>query len=298
MIDYLLFLIYKVFKFIVLLLPKFLIKFFLDGLTSFIYLVNKEHKRYAKKNLDLVYANTISESRKQEIIKNSYRNLIYSLYDFIESPTLNLEQLEKKVTVENEHILVDAINSNKKIILVSAHYGNWEYVTSYVSLKYKAVTVVGRKMNNKYFNEDMEKGRNKHNAEMLYKSNSAKGLMKALRKDRMIGLVTDQHIDPKKGVIVDFLGQKAPHVDSSARLAIKFDAVIIPLFVVMNGFRDYTIKIHDPIEHKDYEGENQIQNMIQKEADIMSKQILDKPDLWFWQHRKFKEFHKEMYERS
>ena len=298
MVDYLLFIIYKIFKFIVLLLPKFLVKIFLNMLSSVIYFVNKEHKFYAKQNLDFVYGDKISESRKQEIIKNSYKNLIYNLYDFIESQTLDLDELEKKVTVENEHVLVDAIQNNKKIILVSAHYGNWEYVTSYVSLKYKAVTVVGRKMNNKYFNEDMEKGRGRHNSEMLYKANSAKGLMKALRNDKMIGLVTDQHIDPKKGAIIDFLGHKAPHVDSSARLAIKFDAVIIPLFVEMNGFRDYTIKICDPINHKDYEGENQIQNMIQEEANVMSKQILEKPDLWFWQHRRFKEFNKDIYDRS
>ncbi len=296
MIDYLLFAIYKVFKFVVLLLPKFLVKLFLDTLSSFIYLVNKEHKKYAKLNLDLVYADTITEKRKQEIIKNSYKNLVYNLYEFIENPSLNLEQLEQKITVENEQVILNAIKDDRKVILVSAHYGNWEYITSYISLKYKPTTMVGRDMNNKYFNEDMENNRNKHNSEMLSKAKSAKGLIKALKNGRMIGLATDQHIDPKKGVIIDFLGQKASQVDSSARLAIKFDAVIIPVFFVLNDFRNYTIKFHDKIEAKEFEGENQIQNIIQKEADAMSKQILDKPDLWFWQHRRYKEFHKKMYE--
>ncbi|MEA3353644.1 MAG: lipid A biosynthesis lauroyl acyltransferase [Campylobacterota bacterium] len=294
--DYILFLIYKVFKFTVLMLPAGLMKFFLKGLSHLVYTFNKEHKKYAKANLDLVYGSTITEERKYEIIQNSYKNLFYNLYEFIENPTLNLEELEKKITVENENIILDAIKNNRKIILVSAHYGNWEYITSYVSLKYKPTTMVGRPMNNKYFNEDMERNRNKHNAQMLPKSGSAKGLMRALKDGRIIGLATDQHINPKKGVEVSFLGHRAIQVDSTARLAVKFNAVIIPVFVIQNDFRDYTIKFYDAIEPCDFQGEEQIKNITQKEADIMSSQILDKPDLWFWQHRRYKQFHRGIYE--
>ena len=199
--------------------------------------------------------------------------------------------------MENENVILDAIKDNRKIILVSAHYGNWEYITSYISLKYKPTTMVGRVMNNKYFNKDMENNRNRHNSQMLLKKGSAKGLMKALKNDRIIGLATDQHIGLDKGVTIKFLNHKAVQVDSSARLASKFDAVIIPVFFIMNGFRNYTIKFYDKIEPKEYVGENQILDITQKEADTMSEQILEKPELWFWQHRRFKEYHKEIYEQ-
>jgi KDO2-lipid IV(A) lauroyltransferase len=297
LLDYLVYLLYKSFKFIVLLLPKFFIKIFLNAFAHFTYLVNKEHKRYAKINLDLVYEDSITEEEKQEIIKGSYKNLIYNLYEFIENPTLNLEELEKKITLENEEVLTNAIKNDRKIILVSAHYGNWEYITSYISLKYKPTTMVGRPMNNKYFNEEMEENRNKHNSKMLPKAGSAKGLMRALKDGRIIGLATDQYIALHKGVVVDFLGHKATQVDSTARLATKFDAVIIPVFFVQNDFRDYTIKFYPAIEPKEYEGENQLQRITQKEADIMSVQIKLKPDNWFWQHRRYKEFHRDMYNK-
>jgi len=294
-IDYIVFTIFRIFKFLVLLLPKFIMKLFLDGLSYLIYLFNKEHKAYAQANLDLVYKDTLSQKEKSSIIRNSYRNLMYNLYEFIENPTLNLEELEKKIHVENEEYILDAIANDRKIILVSAHYGNWEYITSYISLKYKPTTMVGRAMNNEYFNEDMKNNRNKHNSEMLLKAGSAKGLMKALKSGRIIGLATDQHIDPNKGVIVDFLGHRASQVDSTARLAVKFNAIIIPVFFIQNDFRNYTVKFDTPIEPSDFEGENQLLAITQKEADAMSKQILKKPELWFWQHRRFKEYHKDIY---
>ncbi|MGB5866758.1 MAG: lipid A biosynthesis acyltransferase, partial [Arcobacteraceae bacterium] len=136
MVDYILFLMYKIFKFIVLLLPKFFVKFFLDGLSFVIYFINKEHRRYAKTNLDFVYKDTISDERKTEIIKNCYKNLVYNLYEFIENQTLDLSGFEAKITVENEHYILDALKNKRKIILITAHYGNWEYGSSYIPLKY------------------------------------------------------------------------------------------------------------------------------------------------------------------
>lgn len=278
-------------------MPHQLAKKVLDGLSYFVYLLNVEHKRYAMANLDLVYEDTISYDEKKRIIRESYRNIFYNIYEFIENPTLSLEELEKKISLEGEEFILQAIKHDRKIILVSAHYGNWEYITSYISLKYKPTTMVGRHMNNHYLNEELEANRNKHNSQMLLKANSAKGLMRALKEGRIIGLATDQHIDPKKGVIIDFLGQKASQVDSSARLALKFDAVIIPVFFIQNSFRNYIIKFYQPIDVRDYQlKEDKEQLITQKEADAMSCQILLKPENWFWQHRRFKEFHKNIYE--
>ena len=278
-------------------MPHQLAKKVLDGLSYIIYLLNIEHKRYAMANLDLVYEDTISYDEKERIIRESYRNIFYNIYEFIENPTLSLEELEKKISLEGEEFILQAIKDDRKIILVSAHYGNWEYITSYISLKYKPTTMVGRHMNNHYLNEELEANRNKHNSQMLLKANSAKGLMRALKEGRIIGLATDQHIDPKKGVIIDFLGQKASQVDSSARLALKFDAVIIPVFFIQNSFRNYIIKFYQPIDARDYQlKEDKEQLITQKEADAMSCQILLKPENWFWQHRRFKEFHKNIYE--
>ena len=48
-------------------MPKFLVKIFLDGLAYFIYLIDIEHKRYAKANLDLIYKDTINEHKKLNI---------------------------------------------------------------------------------------------------------------------------------------------------------------------------------------------------------------------------------------
>ena len=85
--------------------------------------------------------------------------------------------------------------------------------------------------------------------------------------------------------------------DSTSRIALKFDAVIIPIFTLCNDFRDWTIKVCEPIDVKTYEfkSEDKIKELTQIQNDILSKQILEKPDFWLWQHKRFKNSNKEIY---
>ncbi len=296
MIDYLLFILFKVFKFIVLLLPKYLAKIFLDALSSFIYIINVEHKRYAKANLDFVYGNSISEDRKKDIIKKSYQNLVYNLYEFVENQTLDLEDFEKKITVENENVILEALRNKRKIILITAHYGNWEYGNTFFPLKYAPTTMVGRPMNNKYLNKELNDTRTKNNTQMLTKREAGRGLVKAIKNGRVLGFVIDQHNGD--GIDVEFLGHKVMQADSPSRLAIKFDALIIPLFFTMDSFGKYTAKFYKAIEPRDFTGKNNILELTQLQSNIIEQHILNNPEQWFWQHKRFKEYNKKIYTKS
>lgn len=294
MLDFFLYLIYKLFKFIVLILPKKAVKVFLDCIVFLVFKLNKKHYKVAKANLDFVYDNSISEVRKQEIIKNSYKNLVYNMYEFIENQTLSLEEFEKKISIKNEQYILNAIENGRKIILITAHYGNWELGGSFIPLKYGPTTVVGRLLNNKLLNDELIKSRSQMNGEMLPTNEAGKGLIKALKNNRILGLVIDQH--NREGIDVQFLGHNVKLIDSTSRLATKFNAIILPVFFVMDDFRKYTVIFHNPIEPKEFEGENQIQRLTEKQAEIMEKQIKEIPDQWFWQHKRFKYYHKEIYE--
>lgn len=294
MTDFFLFCCFKIFEFKVRFFPKFMMKSGLIILARFIYFIDKKHKKIANVNLDLAYENSKTLEEKNEIIKLSYQNLVFNLYEFIENQHLNLEQLEEKIKVENEHIILDAIKSKRKIILISAHYGNWEIIGTFNSLKYKPMTNVGRPMNNEYLNSDLRKSRNANGAEMLDKNEAAKGLIKALKSDRMVGLVVDQNTASNMGILINFFGKRASQTEAPAKLALRFDALIIPIFVIQNDFRDYTMKYCQPIDTTKLE-DNSIEAITQLQADIIEEQIRDKPEDWLWQHKRWKNQYEELY---
>ena len=295
--DYFRLFLYNIFIFLFLITPKFVMEKFLKFLIFWAYKVDKKHLKIARANLDLVYKDTISQKRKEEIIYNSYRSLVFNMYELIENQRISKDELLKKANILNKEIIEKAFEDNRKIIYITAHYGGWEITLPYIALMFGEIAVVNRRMNNPHIQKKYEIARSKNKITMLEKESAAKGMLKAFKDNKSIAVVIDQHIG--SGIEIEFLGQKDKATDSTSRLALKFDAIIIPIFTVNNGFRDWTIKVCEPIDVKTFEfkTDDKIRELTQLQNDIVSKQIFEKPDYWLWQHKRFKEFHNDIYKK-
>lgn len=296
--DYFRLFLYNIFMFLFRVTPNFIMKNILKFMAFFAYKFNKKHLKIARINLDLVYKNSISEERKEEIIYNSYKSLVFNMYELIENENIEKDKLLKKADILNKEIIEKAFEENRKIIYITAHYGGWEITLPYIAQMFGEIAVVNRKMNNPHIQEKYARARSKNKITMLEKESAAKGMIKAFKDNKSIAVVIDQHIG--SGIEVDFLGIKDKATDSTSRMALKFDAIIIPIFTVNNDFRDWTIKVCDPIDVRNFEfkTDDKIKELTQAQNDIVSKQILEKPDFWLWQHKRFKEFHNDLYKRK
>ena len=295
--DYFRLFLYNTFIFLFLITPKFIMEKFLRFLAFLAYKLNKKHLKVARANLDLVYKDSISKDRKEEIIYNSYKSLVFNMYEFIENQTISKEELLSKANILNKEIIEKAFQDNRKIIYMTAHYGGWEITLPYIALMFGDIAVVNRRMDNPHIQKKYEIARSKNRITMLEKETAAKGMLKAFKENKSVAIVIDQHIG--SGIEVEFLAQKAYATDSTSRLALKFDAIIIPIFTVNNGFRDWTIKVCEPIDVKtfDFKTDDKVKELTQIQNDIVSKQIFEQPDYWLWQHKRFKKFHKNIYKK-
>ncbi len=296
--DYLVFLIYKFLVFLFRVTPNFLLKYILIFLSKMVYMLNKKHRKIVDVNLDIAFNKQLTTSEKENISYLSYRSLMFNMFEFVENQYLSKEGILSKAKITNEKAILEAIKNKRKIIFMTAHYGGWEIALPYMALKYGTIAVVNRKMNNDYMQEMYAQARDNNNIIMLEKSVAAKGMLKAFKQDQFVAVVIDQHISI--GVEIDFFDQKVMATDSTSRMALKFDAVIIPVFAVMNDFRDYTIKIGEVIDTKqvEFKTDDKIQELTQIQNSLVEKQIKEKPELWFWQHKRFKHKHDELYKRA
>lgn len=276
-------------------LPRFLKKPILNFMAFLIYLFSKKHNRIARVNLNLAFGNSKSDDEKEAIIKSSYRNMLYNAYEFMIIQRQSIDDMLKKVIVENEEIILSLIKEKKKVIIVSGHYGCWEFMLPFFASHYNALSIISRPLNNKYINAVFLKAREKHNLAMCTKKGAALCMVKALRKGRIVALTIDQSIKPKLSIDVEFFGHKATQVDSPVRLASKVDAVILPLMGIREDFEKYRLVFKTPIEVPKNIDSNETQKISQKISDILEKQIKEKPDDWFWQHRRWKVYYPEIY---
>jgi KDO2-lipid IV(A) lauroyltransferase len=98
----------------------------------------------------------------------------------------------------------------------------------------------------------------------------------------------DQNVDWYDGVFVDFFGHRACTNKGLARLALKTEAPVLPVFIVREGSL-YRAEIGPEVpliktgdKTKDVEANTQQYN------DVIEAFVRRYPDQWFWVHQRWK----------
>jgi len=287
---------FNFFRFLIRVLPDSVMDAIIKGLAWLVYMFDRRHRKIAEVNLDLAYGDALSKEEKEKIIKNVYQNMLYALMDFVKNQGISREALLQKVTFKNEAVLEKARSEGKKVILVTAHYGNWELVALAIAAKFGKMTIIGRSLDAPLMNEILKQNREQFDIELVDKQGAMKAMIQALKADRMLGLLVDQNTAGSEGLLIDFFGKPARHTPSAAILARRFDAVIIPVFITSDDYRHFTLTFYDPIEtSRSDDKDADILNSVQKQATITEQVIRQKPQEWFWLHQRWKNQFEERY---
>ena len=293
---------YKLFLVVVFILrklPKSLRRAFFRFIAYIAYLSAGKTNRIIKSNLDFVFDNSLDEDEIKKIQKYSYFNMLLWVQTLIENLDISDEELKKTVTIENEHYITDLKKDGKPIILISAHYGNIEMLSTYINKFVTPLHQVARQSNFKEVDEFIVNAREACGSTIIFRDGALKKLVKALIKKEVISLIIDQNINSKEGEEVLFLGKKANQTASSASLARKFDAYIVPLAIFNKDDYKYHIKIYEPIKPIKTDNEKEdIKVISQLEANAISDIILEDKKQWFWPHKRFKSHYREIYEKN
>ena len=297
MVDYLYLGLYKTFEFLLKVLPRTATIKFMRGLAWFAYTVSKKHQKIMHNNLDLAFDNKFSEEEKKQMGIDAFMNLIDTTFGIIYRDKMKKEEVLKNVTFENEEIINTYQKDNKQFILVTGHYGNWELLSQSIAIKFDLTLVgVGRELNSKVMDKVLIKNRERFNVEMIYKKGAMKGCIRAIGQQKTVGILTDQHLPLSQSINVDFFDHKVTHTPLASILSRKFNIDLIPAYISTDDYLNYKVTIYPPIKSlKTDNKEEDLENMTKAQAKTLEKVIKKKPEQWFWQHKRWKEFYKEMY---
>ncbi len=290
---------FNIFRWFVLHTPDWIMRPIIHFLAWLIYLFDRRHAAYAKANLDLAFGDTMPEEEKKRILRQTYKNMLFNLADFVKNQGIDRESLLKKVRFEGEEHLQEAKAMGKPIIFIAAHYGNWELTSLAAAARLdNGVSIVGRPLESKVMDEILKKNREQFNIRIISKYGALRPLMQAIKEGRNIGLLVDQSVKPHEGIDIEFFGHKATHVPTAAILARKFDLPILPIFITTKDHRHYTLTFHPIINTpKTEDMDADIRQSVEAQAKVTEEVIRKKPDEWFWQHRRWKIYYPEIYKR-
>ncbi|MBP7783915.1 MAG: hypothetical protein KA040_02360 [Aliarcobacter sp.] len=294
--------VYKLFLLVVFILrnlPKSFLRAFFRFIAFLGYLFAKNTNRIIETNLNFVFENSLSKDEIQKIQKYSYFNMILWVQSLIENLDVTDEELKKTVKIENAHIIDNLKKEGKPLIFISAHYGNMEMLGHYINRFHISVYQVARESNFEEIDEFIIKAREASGSKIIFKSGALKKLVKVMLKKEAVSLLIDQNINSRDGEEVIFLGKKAYQTSTTASLARKFDAFIIPIAIFNKENYTYKIKVYEPIIPIKTDNEkDDIKQISQLEANAISAIIYEDKKQWFWPHKRFKSHYREIYEKN
>lgn len=288
-------------KFIVMILPDFLAKAMFKGVAIAYFKLNKKRYHTVMTNLNLAFGNSLNSDEKEKIAKECYIKFAnYLGLNFIKNQNTTKEKLLSRIKFKNEKILQDALKSGRGVIVATAHYGEWESFSLAVAAKYGGVCVVGRRLDSSIMNAILSKNRKQFGIDIIEKSGAAKGILRALKLNKIVGILVDQNTARSEGLEVSFFGKRVLHTPAASILAYKSGALIVTAYIKSCDDGLSEICFYDTIDlaklSKEFDKDSAILKATQLQALSCQRAIESAPSEYFWFHKRFKYFYEKEYE--
>lgn len=280
------------------LLPKRLRKSFFSTLALLSFYFSSRYRSVSDQNLDFAFDGKLSKAEKDDITKYAFKNLAYNFLHSMELRHMSKEELQSKITIQNIEAVERVHAQGRAVIYVTTHYSSWELGGASIGAFIEPLIAVYKKMKNRDYEKWLLEARDRFGNISMEKSGVVKPLVRNIKKGMACGLLIDTNINPKEGLMVDFMGKSIRQTSTPAYLARKFNAAIIPVTMRTDDDENYTLILFDeiPVEKTEDEAAD-IQNATQLQADWLTSLITKEPKFWFWLHRRWKGDHPEIYKK-
>jgi len=292
MLDYLYLGLYKFFGIILKILPRTLMIKLMKGISWFAYTISKKHQKIIHTNLDIAFDKKLSNKEKKAYGISAFMNLLDTTFGIIQRDGMKKNEVIENVTFEGEAIVKKYQDAGRKIIFITGHQGNWELLSQSIAIKFDLTLVgVGRELDSKLMDTILKENRERFNVEMVYKKGAMKGCIRALGQNKAVGILIDQALPKEQSVNVKLFKEDATHTPIASILSRKFGIDLIPAFISTDDYKNYHVKIYEPIESiKTENQEEDLATLTQAQAHVIESVIKENPREWFWMHKRWKGF--------
>jgi KDO2-lipid IV(A) lauroyltransferase len=228
----------------------------------------------------------INELKK--IGRKAYRNIGRSLVEYSLFPSLNKERISRMVEFEGTENFDEALRGGRGAIVVAGHFGSWELMGAATCQKGYPVDFLVGEQHNILVDNLMNDYRKTMGIGIIKMGAAAKGVIKALKNNRFVAMLSDQDAG-NDGTVVDFFNRPASTPKGPAAFALKMNAPIIMGFIIRGNNRRQKIVIEKPIFiNKSNNKEDDIRSLTQAYTRVLEEYVRKYPDHWFWPHRRWK----------
>lgn len=239
---------------------------------------------------NLKYAFPDFDSKKiKNISFENYKSFALTFTELMHIPHISKNDLIKNVECKNLDRVKKKCEEENPIILLSAHYGNWEYAAISIGLQLNLpVNAVMKNQRNPYITEWLKRNRTKFGNEVIPMGVQIRKVYEKLKEKQIVLMAADQRGD-EESIRVNLFGRSTSVFPGPATLALKTNAVLI--FAIPIRQKDYTYKINFEelsLDNLPEDFEDKKIEICQRYTSYLQKIIEKNPEQWLWMHRRWK----------
>lgn len=241
--------------------------------------------RRARDNLRLVWPD-LADAEMKRLIRGLWDNFARIPNDYWNLHRIRADRDRRIEIVGAEHL--DALRAGGRPgILFSAHMGSWEMATLAARMRGLDLTVVYRPFNNPFIDGEVRGWQRASGIELVMKGrDGARRLTQILREGGHTFMLVDVRMND--GVAVPFFGIEAMTPSAPAALAMKYDALLVPVRTERIGPARFRVTVEAPREAV---------STGSRAADIAANMtwvngrieawVRARPEQWMWLHRRW-----------
>jgi len=258
------------------------------AISLIIYHFSPARRRIAIDNLRRAYPEK-SAPALIKITKGVYRNIGIVAAEFFQIPSLTRKNIHKFVEYEGLENYRNALAKKKGVLLLSAHFGNWELAITALAFPEQPVNFIYRPLDSPVLEDLVTYVRTCAGSKHLPKDRAMMQIFRSIKKNEMVGILIDQNMTRNEGLFVDFFGRPSCTSNGPALLALHTGAPVIPAFMVRMQNCKYRFVIGKEVELINTGNlEADIFTNTQNFTRIIEDFIRRYPDQWLWIHQRWR----------
>ncbi len=225
----------------------------------------------------------------QHIARQSFANLGIVLAEVFAMARYPIERLRHLVRFEHTELIAQAARQQRGVVLLSAHFGNWELTALTLPLiTDQPVTVITKRIKNPAVDHFIDQARQRTGNQLVRAHRVGAIIPKIIRENRALALLADQSARPEHDFYVPFFNIPTLTFRTPAVLALRFGMPVIIGFSERQPDGTYRVALEQLPTDDLPATEEGAKMLMQRYHQQLEAAIRRHPEQWLWQHRRWK----------
>ena len=251
---------------------------FLGGLVFYF----SGRRRVAYADLKAAFGERFTERERWKVVRDHYRHLGQCAVEICRFPLLDRASVGRDIRVHQIECFYEAIEKKKGAILLGAHLGNFELpqiISGILNFPIYGIALPQKHRRLDAFLNDL---RRVQGSVFTGRGMGIRDFLRALRRQKMVGMLGDQSAGRRDGVILPLFGRKTTVPTGAFELASKTGAVLLPCFIVRRDKSCHEIFVKKPILCPSEDQKNGFEKQVKTYLQMIEELIREHPSQWLW----------------